>query len=245
MTSLELYQTLPARLDAAKAAKAEVERAWPAWMPVEGPRRWLNVTVALAAIVLTLPLMVLIGVLIKLTSPGPILYRQPRVGRDRRCRGERDGNHRRSIDCGGKPFTIYKFRTMRVSGGNPNREVWASPDDPRVTRIGRILRQYRLDELPQLFNVLKGDMNIVGPRPEQPGIFHRLMSEIPGYRHRQLVRPGITGWAQVNHHYDASIEDVKRKVGYDLEYVTRQSVLQDLKIMLMTAPTVVFKRGAW
>lgn len=240
MTSLDLYSVIPRM--GIPAFKADVAR--PAWLPEEGPRRWLNVAVALLGIILVMPLMVLIGVLVKLTSPGPVLYRQPRVGIDRRSPMTPAGNHRRGVDCGGQPFTIYKFRTMRVAG-DTSKEVWASPDDPRVTGLGRILRSYRLDELPQLFNVLWGDMNIVGPRPEQPGIFNSLRRQIPQYERRQRVRPGITGWAQINHHYDASIDDVRRKVSFDLDYVARQSLAQDLKIMLLTAPTVVFKRGAW
>ncbi len=133
---------------------------------------------------------------------------------------------------------------MRVNG-NPEAQVWARPDDPRVTRLGRVLRKYRLDELPQLFNVLRGDMNIVGPRPEQPQIFAELRRQIGGYARRQRVRPGITGWAQVNLHYDTSVESVRQKVAYDLEYVARQSLAEDLRIMARTVPVVLFRRGAW
>jgi lipopolysaccharide/colanic/teichoic acid biosynthesis glycosyltransferase len=238
-TSFDLYDLIP-RL----SSRTHAEQDASTWCLKEGPRRWLSVAVALVAIALTLPLMVLIGVVIKLTSPGPILYRQPRVGLDRRSPRTPEGNHRRAIDYGGRPFTIYKFRTMRVAGDG-SREVWASPDDPRVTAWGRFLRNYRLDELPQLFNVLRGDMNIVGPRPEQPRIFNVLRGQIPRYQERQRVRPGITGWAQINHHYDSCVEDVKRKLTYDLDYIARQSFAHDLKIMVLTAPTVVFKRGAW
>jgi lipopolysaccharide/colanic/teichoic acid biosynthesis glycosyltransferase len=149
------------------------------------------------------------------------------------------------MDLGGRPFTIYKFRTMRVSQGGGERQVWALPDDPRVTGVGRVLRKLRLDELPQLFNVLRGDMNVVGPRPEQPGIFADLRTRVHRYEERQRVRPGITGWAQINHHYDETVEDVRRKVVYDLDYIARQSLGEDLKIMLLTAPTVVLRKGAW
>jgi lipopolysaccharide/colanic/teichoic acid biosynthesis glycosyltransferase len=124
-------------------------------------------------------------------------------------------------------------------------EVWAQPDDPRVTAIGRILRKYRLDELPQLWNVMRGDMNIVGPRPEQPAIFVKLRDQIDGYGARQQVRPGITGWAQVNHNYDQCLEDVRRKVSFDLEYIARRSLATDLKIMALTVPVMVFRKGAW
>jgi lipopolysaccharide/colanic/teichoic acid biosynthesis glycosyltransferase len=209
----------------------------------EGPRRALNIAAALLGIVLAAPLMACIALLIRLASRGPVLYTQTRVGLDRRSLRLDLGNGHRHRDHGGKPFTIYKFRTMTPSKGDT--EVWATPDDPRVTAIGRVLRKYRLDELPQLVNVLRGDMNLVGPRPEQPAIFAKLRQQVPGYARRQRVRPGITGWAQINHHYDRSIEDVHRKVAYDLDYVVRQSLVEDLKIMVRTIPVVVFKQGAW
>jgi lipopolysaccharide/colanic/teichoic acid biosynthesis glycosyltransferase len=208
-------------------------------------RRALNVTVASLGLLVTAPVMVVIAVLIKLTSRGPVMYRQTRVGLDRRAPGSEGGNHRRTADVGGKPFTIYKFRTMAAGESEGGRQVWAAPDDVRVTSLGRILRQFRLDELPQLVNVLKGDMNVVGPRPEQPRIFAGLRTQVHKYSERQRVRPGITGWAQINHHYDESVEDVRRKVAFDLEYISRQSLTQDLKIMLLTAPTVVLRKGAW
>jgi lipopolysaccharide/colanic/teichoic acid biosynthesis glycosyltransferase len=151
---------------------------------------------------------------------------------------------RRRRDNGGRLFTIYKFRTMAVDDEGEG-EQWAKPDDPRVTPLGRFLRRYRLDELPQLFNVLLGDMNVVGPRPEQPEIFEDLKEEIEEYQERQCVLPGITGWAQVNHHYDRSLDDVRKKVAYDLEYIDRESALEDLRIMLLTLPAVMFKNGGW
>jgi lipopolysaccharide/colanic/teichoic acid biosynthesis glycosyltransferase len=209
----------------------------------EPARRALNLTVAGLGLLLTAPVMLVIAALIKLTSRGPVLYTQTRVGVDRRL--ERDGptNHRRTTDQGGKPFTIYKFRTMYVANAAVP-EVWATQDDPRVTPVGRILRKYRLDELPQFLNVLRGDMNVVGPRPEQPRIFARLRDEVPGYQIRQRVPPGITGWAQVNQRYDTSIDDVRRKVSFDLEYVARKSVLEDLRILARTVP-VVLNKGGW
>ena len=212
----------------------------------EGIRRALNVILALLGIVVAVPIMTGIAVLLKLTSPGPVLYSQTRVGLDRRAPRFPLGNGRRFRDVGGRPFTIYKFRTMRVNGGgDAERQVWAQPDDPRVTSIGRVLRKFRLDELPQLFNVLRGDMNIVGPRPEQPRIFAELREQIEGYGQRQRVRPGITGWAQVNNDYDTSLDSVRVKVAYDLEYIARHSLFEDLRIMLLTVPVVMFKRGAW
>ena len=203
-------------------------------------RRALNVLVAAVGLGLALPLMLLIAALIKLTSRGPVLFTQTRVGLDRRALSRAGGNTRRRIDLGGRAFTMYKFRTMRVAPENGARQVWAVPDDERVTPVGRVLRKFRLDELPQLINVLKGDMNIVGPRPEQPAIFVYLREQIEGYQRRQRVRPGITGWAQINQGYDTSIDDVRRKLKYDLEYVRRQSPVEDLKIMAHTIPVMAF-----
>jgi lipopolysaccharide/colanic/teichoic acid biosynthesis glycosyltransferase len=208
-------------------------------------RRWVNFILALVALVVTLPVMVLIGLLIRFTSRGPVLYTQVRVGLDRRERVIGFQNHRRQRDLGGRPFTIYKFRTMRVDAEHHSGAVWAQQQDPRVTPIGRLLRQYRLDELPQLLNVLKGEMNIVGPRPERPTIFAELREHIAEYPLRQRAKPGITGLAQINHHYDRSLDDVRTKVHYDLEYIRRQSVSEDFRIMLKTLPVILLRRGGW
>lgn len=209
----------------------------------EAARRALNFTVALVALVVLSPLMLLIAALVRASSPGPALYTQPRVGLDRRRDGQEMTNHRRSLDYGGRIFRIYKFRTMYT--GSERRQVWARRNDSRVTPLGRVLRKYRLDELPQLINVLRGDMNIVGPRPEQPEILLRLRTEVKEYPTRQRVLPGITGWAQVNHHYDSSIDDVRRKVQLDLEYIRRRSAAHDLRIMARTVPVVLFQKGGW
>ena len=206
--------------------------------------RALNIVLALLAFVSLLPVILVIAVLIKLTSRGPVFYTQERVGQDRRQRGAAL-NHRRSHDWGGRPFTMYKFRTMRVDAERHSGAVWAQERDPRVTAIGGMLRQYRLDELPQLVNVLRGEMNIVGPRPERPTIFAELRSHIAEYPLRQRAKPGITGLAQINHHYDRSLDDVRTKVGYDLEYIRRQSLREDLRIMLKTIPVILLRRGGW
>jgi lipopolysaccharide/colanic/teichoic acid biosynthesis glycosyltransferase len=206
--------------------------------------RALNLVVAGIGLLLAAPVMCLVALLVKLTSRGPVLYTQTRVGVDRRSVRDGPSNHRRVNDQGGKPFTIYKFRTMYSADKRAAPEVWATRDDPRVTSVGRILRKYRLDELPQFLNVLRGDMNVVGPRPEQPKIFARLRDELPGYQSRQRVPPGITGWAQVNQRYDTSIDDVRRKVMLDLEYVARRSVLEDIRILARTVPVVLHK-GGW
>ena len=204
-------------------------------------RRMLNIAVAAVSLVLLLPVMLVIALCIKLTSKGPVLYTQTRVGIDRRTGS--GGNWRRKIDYGGRLFTIYKFRTM--TDGNSSAEVWAMPGDKRVTKVGRFLRTYRLDELPQLINVLKGDMNIVGPRPEQPRIFLELRDVVDRYHERQRVLPGITGWAQINQSYDRNIDDVRQKIRYDLEYAREVSAARDLEIMLKTVPVVLFGKGGW
>src|SRR5207253_66735 len=148
------------------------------------------------------------------TAPGAVLFTQRRIGVDRRAIGNAGGNFRRHADSGGRTFTMYKFRTMRVNGAAAH-EVWAQREDPRVTAVGRVLRKLRLDELPQFWNVLVGDMNVVGPRPEQPGIFASLREQIEEYPRRQRVLPGITGWAQINRAYDSSVDDVREKLTYD------------------------------
>jgi lipopolysaccharide/colanic/teichoic acid biosynthesis glycosyltransferase len=207
--------------------------------------RALNCILALLALLALLPVFVLLAVLIRLTSRGPVFYLQERVGLDRRGPGPDAHNHRRVQDLGGRVFTIYKFRTMHVDAERHSGAVWAAQADPRVTPVGRVLRQYRLDELPQLLNVLKGEMNIVGPRPERPTIFAELRGHIAEYPLRQRAKPGITGLAQINHHYDRSLDDVRTKVSYDLEYIRRQSLREDLRIMLKTIPVVLLRRGGW
>ena len=252
--------------------------------------RVVNFSIALIALAVLTPLILLIAVAVKLTSRGPIVYRQTRVGvdrrrtgGDRRGKGERRtprgrpgenrgrpepqiggapvterrgtnprgdrrangrrGGDRRAVDVGGRAFTMYKFRTMTVNA-ELDGAVWATKNDARVTPIGGILRGTRLDELPQLVNVLKGDMNIVGPRPERPSIFMQLRKEIDSYHLRQRAKPGITGWAQINQNYDTSIDDVRRKVEYDLAYIERRSVVEDMRIMAKTLPVMIFRKGA-
>ena len=233
-------------------AETWAERAAPAFAAEIQPQprseraaRALNVVLAVVLLVVTLPLFVLVALAVRLTSRGPVLYTQLRVGLDRRSRDGRAPLDRRAADVGGRPFTIYKFRSMRVDAEADGRAVWARPGDPRVTPVGRVLRATRLDELPQLFNVLKGDMNLVGPRPERPAIVMELREHIAEYPARHRVKPGLTGLAQINRAYDATIEDVRQKVHYDLEYVRRQTVWRDLEILLRTIPVVLFRRGGW
>lgn len=206
--------------------------------------RILNIIVAAVGLLLAAPLLAIIAIVVRATSPGPIFYKQTRVGVDRRYR-LRFAHERRMADYGGRPFTMYKFRTMQVDAEADGRAVWAAKQDRRVTPVGATLRKLRLDELPQLYNVLRGEMNIVGPRPERPTIFAEIRTEIPDYHLRQRVKPGITGWAQVNQAYDTSIDDVRKKVRFDLEYLSRQSLVEDLRIMTMTIPVMLFRRGGW
>lgn len=208
--------------------------------------RVMNVVLASTALVILSPVMLLFAAIIKLTSPGPIFYSQPRVGFDRRRTGRSgDTYDRRGRDLGGRPFLIHKFRTMRMNAEAPTGAVWATKGDTRVTAVGRVMRKYRVDELPQLVNVIRGEMNIVGPRPERPSIFSRLCDDIEEYPLRQRAKPGITGWAQVNHRYDTSLDDVRTKVQYDLEYLRRQGIAEDLRIMARTLPVMIFQRGGW
>jgi exopolysaccharide biosynthesis polyprenyl glycosylphosphotransferase len=176
--------------------------------------------------IFTAPIALLVALAIRLDSKGPIFYRQVRVGR------------------AGKPFAMWKFRTMRVDAEAATGAVWAKKNDPRVTRIGGLLRRSRLDELPQLLNVLAGDMDLVGPRPERPEFVSTLVKQIPFYNIRHLVRPGLTGWAQIGYPYGASIEDAKQKLAYDIYYVKHASPMLDLIVLFHTAKVVVMGRGA-
>lgn len=188
-------------------------------------RRCADLALSLGMLVLTLPVMALTAILIRLDSPGPALYRQERVG------------------LHGRPFTLLKFRSMRLDAeaGGP---AWAARNDTRVTRIGNFLRLTRIDELPQLFNVLKGEMAFVGPRPERPHFVDQLAEVIPSYRDRSAVKPGITGWAQVNYPYGASVEDARQKLSYDLYYVKRRSLFLDLLILVATVRVILFQEGS-
>lgn len=207
--------------------------------------RAINLTIASLGLLIASPVFLLIAILIRMTSKGPILYAQTRVGLDRRWRAALAMHERREEDLGGQVFTIYKFRTMRVEAERHSGAVWAQENDPRVTRLGKYLRILRLDEIPQLWNVVRGDMNVVGPRPERPSIVVRLREDIPEYQFRHRVKPGITGLAQINQRYDACLDDVRSKVRWDLTYMRQQGVLLDLRIMLWTVPAVLLKTRGW
>lgn len=203
-------------------------------------RRGLNFMIALLAIIVALPVMLVSAIAIKLTSPGPVLLRHRRVGIDRRSPVQEPGILRRQVDYGGRLFTLYTFRTTHHDPSD-RRRAWAGEADPPVSPVGRVLRRFRLDRLPQLFNVLLGDMNVVGPRPEPPETVMGLREQIDQYARRQRVLPGITGLAQVRGLCDRCPSDVARKVADDLEYIGRQSAMEDLRIIIRTVPSVFIR----
>jgi exopolysaccharide biosynthesis polyprenyl glycosylphosphotransferase len=214
----------------------DTERLAPGWLarsngmregPVEGVfRRGFDILLGSVLLLATLPLLLITALAIKLDSPGPVFYRQERVGR------------------GGRVFTLFKFRSMRQDAEAAGAPVWASQRDDRVTRVGRIIRLTRIDEIPQVLNVLRGDMAFVGPRPERPAFVEQLGRIIPHYNDRAVVKPGITGWAQVNYPYGASVEDARMKLAYDLYYVRRRSLFLDLLILVATVRVVLFQEGS-
>jgi exopolysaccharide biosynthesis polyprenyl glycosylphosphotransferase len=207
----------------------------PSWLIFSGRKRQarLNMVVrlalhrmiALVGAILSLPIALMTAILIKIDSRGPVLYRQERVGRN------------------GRIFMVMKFRSMRTDA-EKDGPVWARNADDRVTRVGRIIRKTRVDEIPQFWNILKGDMNFVGPRPERPHFVAQLAEEIPYYDQRHLIEPGLTGWAQIKYPYGASIEDARQKLQYDLYYIKNQSLMLDGAILFETIKTILFGRGA-
>jgi exopolysaccharide biosynthesis polyprenyl glycosylphosphotransferase len=182
--------------------------------------------VGLIGFVVACPVMILVAILVRLTSRGPVLYRQQRVGK------------------GGVNFTVLKFRSMFKDAEAATGAVWATKDDPRITPLGRWLRKLRLDELPQLINVLRGDMSIVGPRPERPEFVAIFSKQIPYYRQRMVVRPGITGWAQINFKYGDTLDDTILKLEYDLYYIKNLTFSLDVYIMFQTIKVMLLGRGA-
>jgi len=220
------------------------ERRTEARQDPQRPSRASNVFLAGLALAVAAPLMMLVALVVKLSSRGPVIYAQRRIGLDRRDGTRPTFGDRRGLDLGGRPFTIYKFRTMYQGAGRPSRQVWTRRNDRRITPVGRVLRAYRLDEIPQLINVIKGDMNIVGPRPEQPEIFARLREQYDRFPERQRIRPGITGLAQVRCGYGGTPAEVERKLQHDLEYVSRRCFWLDMAVLLRTIPVVLTRRGA-
>jgi sugar transferase (PEP-CTERM system associated) len=189
-------------------------------------KRLFDVVCSCVLLAMAAPLMMLTAICIAFESHGPIFYRQERVGQD------------------GKPFSVLKFRSMRVNAEKDGAPQWAAAKDDRVTRIGSIIRRFRIDEFPQLVNVLKGEMSLVGPRPERPFFVEQLTAEIPFYALRHTVKPGVTGWAQVRYEYGASIEDSLEKLQYDLYYVKNHSLFVDILVLVETIAVVLSGRGA-
>jgi exopolysaccharide biosynthesis polyprenyl glycosylphosphotransferase len=188
-------------------------------------KRIFDIIVSFLILIVSSPILILTAIAIKIDSEGPIFFKQERMGQN------------------GKIFNILKFRSMIKDAERHTGPVWSQKDDPRVTKVGKIVRKLRIDEIPQMYNVFKGQMSIVGPRPERPYFVEKLSQEIPYYKRRLKVRPGITGWAQVKHKYDESIEDVKVKLRYDLFYIENMSIRMDFKIMLRTVLVVLFGKG--
>jgi sugar transferase (PEP-CTERM system associated) len=188
-------------------------------------KRGADIAVATILGLAALPVCLIAAVLIKLDSRGPVFFRQERVGK------------------AGRVFTLVKFRTMRQHAERETGPVWAQARDPRVTRVGRLLRETRVDEIPQFLNVLLGDMSLVGPRPERPTFVVELSEQLPFYMYRHVVKPGITGWAQVRYRYGSTLEDSREKLEYDLYYVKNRSLFLDLLIIIQTVQVVLFGRG--
>jgi exopolysaccharide biosynthesis polyprenyl glycosylphosphotransferase len=189
-------------------------------------KRTVDVVVAILLLIFSAPLMLLVAIAIRIDSPGAILYRQERVG------------------YYGRRFQMLKFRSMVQNSESDGKAIWAIERDPRVTRVGRFIRLIRIDELPQLFNVLRGEMSMVGPRPERPVFVDKLNQVIPDYDARHHFKPGITGWAQVNYRYGSSIENAKHKHEYDLHYIANWNSMFDFKILVMSLGVVMLCKGA-
>lgn len=215
--------------------QVNVEMLRPSWLIFGGRgrdtrlktifREMVHRLLALIGLFLSLPIALVTAILIRIESKGSIFYRQERVGKN------------------GKTFNVIKFRSMKTDAEKDGKPVWATADDDRVTRVGRIIRVIRVDEIPQFWNIIKGEMSFVGPRPERPHFVEQLAEEIPYYEHRHLTAPGLTGWAQIKYPYGASVEDARRKLQYDLYYVKNQGLALDLVIVFETVKTVLFGRG--
>jgi exopolysaccharide biosynthesis polyprenyl glycosylphosphotransferase len=215
--------------------KLIVEHLNPSWLIFENGfkkswakrvvKRITDIFFSVLLLILTSPIIFLTSIIIKLDSKGPVIFSQERVGQNRR------------------PYMIHKFRSMVADAETKSGPVWAQAEDKRITRIGNFIRKWRIDEIPQLWNVLRGDMSFVGPRPEREFFIKQLEKEIPYYGERMSVKPGVTGWAQVSYGYGASVEDAIEKLNYDLFYIKNMSILMDILVVLRTIKTVLFGKG--
>jgi exopolysaccharide biosynthesis polyprenyl glycosylphosphotransferase len=215
--------------------QVNIDMLRPSWLIFAGRRRDTRLSVffrelihrslALIGLIVSLPIAIATAIIIKLDSKGEIFYRQERIGKN------------------GRIINVIKFRSMKTDAEADGKPIWATPDDDRTTRVGRIIRKIRVDEIPQFWNIIKGEMSFVGPRPERPHFVRQLAKEIPFYEHRHLTAPGLTGWAQIKYPYGASVEDARHKLQYDLYYIKNQSLALDLVIVFETVKTVLFSRG--
>lgn len=215
--------------------QVHIDMVRPSWLIFAGRKRETRFSVfcrevvhrslALIGLLISLPIGVITAVMIKAESKGAIFYRQERVGKN------------------GRPFSVIKFRSMKIDAEADGKPIWATTDDDRTTRVGSVIRKIRVDEIPQFWNIIKGEMSFVGPRPERPHFVAQLAEEIPYYEHRHLTAPGLTGWAQIKYPYGASVEDARNKLQYDLYYIKNQSLALDLVIVFETIKTVLFSRG--
>jgi len=244
----------PARGEVAGQASAASGKGLQRIDKVMAMKRVFDIVVAASAIAVVSPLMLIAALVTKIESPGPVLFIQERIGlnrrrSDRRSRQirinleERTGPERRRRDNPGRPFKIYKFRTM-VQNAEDAGPVLACENDPRITRFGRIMRKTRIDELPQFINVIRGDMSIIGPRPERSYFIDKMKQDVPEITKRLVVKPGITGLAQVENGYTKTIDEMKHRLDYDLKYIDDLSITQEIKILLKTVYVVVTGKGA-
>jgi exopolysaccharide biosynthesis polyprenyl glycosylphosphotransferase len=223
----DLYEIISGQARTSQLYGAPLINISPQLMPEweKKVKRLMDIVISIILLIISLPITVITAVAIKLESEGPVFYKQERSG------------------LNGKVFKIIKFRSMRADAEKHSGPVWSTKNDPRITKVGKFIRKVRIDEIPQMINVLKGEMSLVGPRPERPFFVEKLSKEIPFYKRRLKVRPGVTGWAQVKHKYDENVEDVKEKLRYDLFYIENMSLRNDMKILVRTVFVVLFGQG--
>jgi exopolysaccharide biosynthesis polyprenyl glycosylphosphotransferase len=223
----DLYEIISGQARTSQLYGAPLINITPLLMPEweKKIKRIMDILISIVILIISLPIILITSIAIKFESKGPIFYKQDRSG------------------LNGKVFKIIKFRSMKSNAEKLSGPVWSTKDDPRITKVGKFIRKVRIDEIPQMVNILKGEMSLVGPRPERPFFVEKLSEEIPFYKRRLKVRPGVTGWAQVKHKYDENVEDVKEKLRYDLFYIENMSLSNDFKILFRTVFIVLFGQG--